>query len=89
MPPTRSTPPAGDVDQFAAAEAGLDSARLHEALDRLPARYKEAVTLRIVDQLPYAQISVLLKCTTNAARVRVLRGLKRLRTEFESGGIKT
>ncbi len=77
---------AADLDRLSAAEAGLDSQRLHAALDRLPRRYGEAVTLRVIDQLPYAQISSRLNCSPNAARVRVLRGLRRLRNEFESGG---
>jgi len=73
-------------EEFVVAEAGLDSERLHSALERLPARYRQAVRLRVVQEMPYAEIADRIGCSNNTARVRVLRGLKRLRTEFESGG---
>ena len=72
--------------EIAAAEARLDSGRLRSALDRLPGRYKHAVSLRVIDELTYEEIAGEVGCSNNAARVRVFRGLRRLRTEFESGG---
>jgi RNA polymerase sigma-70 factor (ECF subfamily) len=54
--------------------AGLD-----EALDALPAGQREALRLRIVDDLAYAGVADALGTTPEAARVRVHRGLAALR----------
>lgn len=65
-----------------AADARLDAKRIESALDRLPPRYREAVRLRIVNQLGYGEISRILGCKPGTARVRVLRGLRRFESEF-------
>ena len=71
------------VRELEAADAGLDGERLRLALQRLPAKNRRAVHLRVVEDLNYAQIADQLDCTPGAARVRVLRGLKRLQHEFD------
>ena len=48
---------------------------LTQALAALPPAQREAVRLRIVDELPYEQVAGRLGCTALAARLRVLRGL--------------
>ena len=50
-----------------------------ELLDELPASQREAVRLRIVDQLEYDQVALALGTSAAAARVRVHRGLETLR----------
>jgi RNA polymerase sigma-70 factor (ECF subfamily) len=50
-----------------------------ELLDSLPASQREAVRLRVVQELRYEQVAVALGTTASAARVRVHRGLAALR----------
>jgi RNA polymerase sigma-70 factor (ECF subfamily) len=48
---------------------------LHAALGTLPAAQRRAVELRIVDELPYAEVARSLGCSPVAARIRVSRAL--------------
>jgi RNA polymerase sigma-70 factor (ECF subfamily) len=52
---------------------------LDEALDELPAGQLEAIRLRVVDELAYDDVARELGTSTEAARVRVHRGLQTLR----------
>ena len=61
---------------------GLDD-DLGLALDELPSQQRRAVELRIVHELPYAAIARCLGCSSTAARIRVSRGLQRLRARME------
>lgn len=71
--------------EYERADALLDSDRLEIALSKLPKRHMQAVRLRIVEELSYDQIAIQLGCTRNNAKVRVLRGLRRMRSEFDFG----
>ena len=73
----------GAVRELEMAEAGLDGERLRLALERLPMKNRQAVHLRIVEDLEYDEIAGLLDCKPGAARARVFRGLKRLQHEFD------
>ena len=55
-------------------ESWLDG--LDEALDELPAGQLEAIRLRVVDELEYDDVARELGTSTEAARVRVHRGLQ-------------
>ena len=79
---TPATPMSG-WDSIETADARLDGERLANALERVPVKNRQAVQLRIVEQLEYDQIAERLSCSPGAARVRVLRGLKRLQSEFD------
>jgi RNA polymerase sigma factor (sigma-70 family) len=57
-----------------------DDGLLDAALRRLPKAEQAAVELRVVESLPYGDIAQRLQCSEAAARVRVHRGLSRLRT---------
>ncbi len=70
-------------EEIEAADARLDADRMAEALDRVPARSREAVRLRVMEQLDYSDIARQLGCTPKPARDLVFRGLRRLRTEFD------
>lgn len=59
------------------AEAWLDGA--DELLDALPPGQRDAVRLRVVDDLAYPEVAGALSTTPEAARVRVHRGLTALR----------
>ncbi|HEX6389044.1 MAG TPA: sigma-70 region 4 domain-containing protein, partial [Solirubrobacteraceae bacterium] len=61
-------------------EAWLDGA--DELLDELPPAQREAVRLRILDDLSYDRVAADLGTTPTAARVRVHRGLATLRARL-------
>jgi RNA polymerase sigma factor (sigma-70 family) len=68
------------------ALADLDAHReaLAAALDRMGGAERDAVELRVVSELGYAEIARRLDCTEAAARVRVHRGLARLHRLMEA-----
>jgi RNA polymerase sigma-70 factor (ECF subfamily) len=75
------TPPLVDEDlEHIEALADLGSLReqLRSALDQLSPRLREAVVLRVANDLPYEEVARRLGCTVGAARVRVSRGLELL-----------
>jgi RNA polymerase sigma-70 factor (ECF subfamily) len=65
--------------------AGLGELRrvVGEALDRLPASERRAVSLRCVDEIPYEAVAHTLHCSEQAARARVSRGLRKLHALLE------
>ncbi len=77
-----SSPESG-WDAIEAADARLDGTRLAAALERVPVKNREAVRLRVLEELDYQTISMRLGCKPGAARVRVMRGLRVLHVEFE------
>jgi RNA polymerase sigma-70 factor (ECF subfamily) len=58
-------------------------ARLRDALRRLPDGVRDAVGLRVVEELSYEEIATRLQCKPEAARTRVHRGLARLNKLME------
>jgi RNA polymerase sigma factor (sigma-70 family) len=58
--------------------------RADELLDALPTDQREAVRLRVLDELEYADIARELGTTPGAARVRVHRGLRALKRHLTS-----
>lgn len=63
-------------------DAELSSA-VTSALGELPAKQRDAVLLRIVDELGYDEIASRVGCSTQSARARVSRGLRALRSTLE------
>jgi RNA polymerase sigma-70 factor, ECF subfamily len=55
-------------------------ALLHKVLDQLPDQQKTAVILRDIESLPYSKMAEVLKCTEQAARLKVFRARTRLKT---------
>ena len=51
---------------------------LDQALRSLPAHEREALELRVIDELPYGQVAERLEIRPAAARLRVSRALRRL-----------
>lgn len=76
------TVPALDHESIARIEALADSdahrAALASALEQLSATERDAVQLRVVDELGYGDIASQLECSEAAARKRVHRGLAQL-----------
>jgi RNA polymerase sigma-70 factor (ECF subfamily) len=61
--------PARRISSIIASRAAVD-----QLLARLPDHYRHAVTLRDVEQLPYADVATRLGCPESTARTRVDRG---------------
>jgi RNA polymerase sigma-70 factor, ECF subfamily len=54
-------------------------ALLYRILDQLPDQQRMAIVLRDIEAIPYAQIAETLKCTEQAARLKVFRARGRLK----------
>lgn len=77
----------GEESGFADVDARLSpSPELSAALATLGAGEREAVELRVVDELGYEEIARRLDIQPAAARLRVSRALRRLRTALAGGG---
>jgi RNA polymerase sigma-70 factor, ECF subfamily len=74
------------LDRAPAAEAPSEdwADGADELLDTLPAHEREAVRLRVLEDLAYDDIAQALGTTPAAARVRVHRGLRSLRRRLDS-----
>jgi RNA polymerase sigma factor (sigma-70 family) len=76
-----------EPDTWALAER-LDAAALRgdleAALDQLPARHREAVQMRVVEELDYPELAARLDVTEPTARKRVSVGLQLLRQRMEA-----
>jgi RNA polymerase sigma-70 factor (ECF subfamily) len=60
-------------------------AQLARQMEDLPEGYREAVRLRVVEELPYLEVARRLAITETAARMRVSRALGHLRTILARG----
>jgi RNA polymerase sigma factor (sigma-70 family) len=68
-----------EEDGFAGVDERLSPRRaLAKALDGVPAHEREALELRVVDELPYEEVAARLAIRPAAARLRVSRALRRL-----------
>lgn len=68
-----------DIERIA-EQAGLEAlmAQVNQELELLEAGQREAVRLRVVEELPYQQVALRLNVSEDAARARVSRGLRRI-----------
>jgi RNA polymerase sigma-70 factor (ECF subfamily) len=77
------------VANTSAPSAGLSrqeqGARVRAALDRLPERDREVLVLRYLEDLTTADTAAVLGCSEGAAKVRLLRALRRLRACLDTG----
>ena len=75
-----------DEAQRVAELADLPALReeLRAAMATLPEGAGRAVELRVVEELPYAEVAARLGCSEGAARVRVSRGLTALAERLET-----
>jgi RNA polymerase sigma-70 factor, ECF subfamily len=58
-------------------------ALLRKMLDQLPDQQRMAIVLRDLEAIPYSKIAEILKCTEQAARLKVFRARARLKTLVE------
>jgi RNA polymerase sigma-70 factor (ECF subfamily) len=70
-------------ERIAESEPGA-GALVSEAISQIPPGEREAVQLRVVEDLDYREIASRLDCSVVAARVRVHRGLVRLTKLMEA-----
>jgi RNA polymerase sigma-70 factor (ECF subfamily) len=61
---------------------------LVEALDTLNEEQRDALRLRVIDGLGYAEVAERLKCTEQNARQRVSRGLRKIALLLQERGLQ-
>jgi RNA polymerase sigma factor (sigma-70 family) len=64
------------------SEAKALAPLLRRAMRALPREQRQALELRVVEQLPYEEVAGRLGCSQNAARLRVSRALRALTTQM-------
>lgn len=71
--------------------AELDDVRraVGGCFEQLPANQRQAVQLRVLDELPYDEVARLMGTSEQTARSRVSRGLRELRAVLEPKGVAT
>jgi RNA polymerase sigma factor (sigma-70 family) len=74
-----------DTDPSVHQQAALNEtlATVRQAIAALPAKQREAIVLRHVQGLDYAEIAQVLGCSADSARANVYQALRRLRRELE------
>ena len=65
--------------------ARLDAHDLGKALSQIPVDYREAVVLRYHEELSMEEIATTLRVSVSGAKMRVHRGLRKLREILEKG----
>lgn len=58
------------------------SSQLHRLLEQLPARQREAVTLRYFEHLSLAEVAMAMECAIGTAKATLSQALNRLRQEL-------
>ncbi|MDR0843572.1 MAG: sigma-70 family RNA polymerase sigma factor, partial [Acidobacteriota bacterium] len=56
---------------------------MYKVLDQLPEQQKLSITLRDIEGVPYDKMAEMLKCTEQAARLKVFRARSRLKALVE------
>jgi RNA polymerase sigma-70 factor (ECF subfamily) len=81
--------PAAEPEELQRVEELGDMAELRallaQQMEDLPQGYRDAVRLRVVEELPYPEVAQRLAITETAARMRVSRALGHLRTALTPG----
>lgn len=73
-----------DIDaEIDRIQAGIAATKLADALQDLPALQREAIELRVVGELPWAEVARRMDCSIETARKRVARGLRTLNARLE------
>jgi RNA polymerase sigma-70 factor, ECF subfamily len=71
--------PAVDGGEF----SPQDAARIHAALDKLPAEQREVLVLRFLEEMTYEQIAGVVGCQLGTVRSRIHYGKQALRRLLE------
>jgi RNA polymerase sigma-70 factor (ECF subfamily) len=82
----KHTPVTPLVDQLTAtpaeAERNIERARLHEAVDDLPARQRDVVILRIVEDRSTAETARILRCAEGTVKAALHAAMLKLKNTF-------
>jgi RNA polymerase sigma-70 factor (ECF subfamily) len=73
-----------DVEVAASRVDPAVDAPVAAAFRRLPARDRQLLFLRIVEERTHAEVAAVLGCSAPAVRMRVSRALRRLRSEIDA-----
>jgi RNA polymerase sigma-70 factor (ECF subfamily) len=74
------------ASSYVPAEFDGESAKIAEALRRLPRQQREVLALNAWEGLDYGEIATVLRCSRNAVRIRLHRARTRLAAELASAG---
>jgi RNA polymerase sigma-70 factor (ECF subfamily) len=77
---------AGDAPDAEAAQAEFVQ-RLSARMEELPARFREALVLRNVEDLSYEQIATTLNCSVGTVKSRIARAREQLRKAMSEEGL--
>jgi RNA polymerase sigma-70 factor (ECF subfamily) len=66
--------------------AEMDFPKLYEALNELPLDYREAIILRYREDMPLEDIAAAIRISLSGAKMRVYRGLEKLRDLLKKNG---
>lgn len=75
------------VEQELGLESGLDELTLLNAVDELPAQYKEALVMRFVDEMEYSEVASMAGISEQNARARVSRARNAMRSVLKGVAI--
>lgn len=84
----RIEPPSLDDDERIRLEDLLETeslrTRVSKELGQVSAPQRDALALRVVEELPYSEVALRLEISEQAARARVMRGLRALSASLKS-----
>jgi RNA polymerase sigma-70 factor (ECF subfamily) len=80
---SRFEPSTGDPSALEQVLAGEHRGRVNRLLDRIPAAYREALTLRFQEELALEEMAAIVKVPLATVKSRLYRGLETLRREIE------
>ena len=63
-------------------QSSVDDDDIHEAMRRLPARQREAISLRFLADLDVSQTALVMRCKEGTVRALTSQGIARLRREL-------
>lgn len=75
--------PAGEITAETRLIWEEQERRMQEGLGRLPVRLREALLLRYMEELSFENVAGVLGISVSAAKMRVYRGVERLREEVQ------
>ncbi len=81
----RTSGPGGDVAGDEAWDAHLDVLAARDALERLGAHHRAALTLRYLDGLPVVEVASVLGRTVHATEALLVRARRAFRAVYETG----
>jgi RNA polymerase sigma-70 factor, ECF subfamily len=76
-------PSTGEPSPFEQVLAGEERSRMARVLDRIPAAYREVLTLRFQEELALEEVAEIIKAPLSTVKSRLYRGLKTLRKQIE------